>query len=99
MQNENRLALRLSRSAVGKTQWQVAAKIGVHPSLLNFVKSGKRTAQPRLPQSLLEELSRDALDSPIVALVLKESHRIAGEAMDADDSVRDLHRQTNSANR
>lgn len=71
----------------------------MHPSLINFIELGKRAAQPRLAQALLEELSRAAPDAPLVALVLKEAHRIAGEAMDADDSVRDLHRRTYNANR
>ncbi len=99
MQNKIGLALRLPRISVGKTQSQVAAKIGVHPSLINFIELGKRAVQPRPPQSLLEESSRDAPDSPLVALALQEAHRIAREAITADVSVRDLHRQTNSANR
>jgi transcriptional regulator with XRE-family HTH domain len=80
MQNEIGLALRLARIAVGKTQWQVAAKIGVHPSLLNLIESGKRAAEPKLVHSVLDELSANPPNTPLVALVLNEARRIAGEA-------------------
>ena len=79
MQNEIGLALRLVRIAVGKTQWQVAAKIGVHPSLLNLIESGKRIPENKLVHSVLDELSVNPPSTPLVTLVLKEAHRIAEE--------------------
>jgi len=79
MQNEIGLALRLARIAVGKTQWQVAAKIGVHPSLLNLIESGKRMPEPKYVRAMLEELDANPPNSPLVALVLNEAKRIAGE--------------------
>ncbi len=77
MQNEIGLALRLAVIAVGKTQWQVAAKIGAHPSLLNLIESGKRMPQPKLVSAVLDELSANPPSTPLVALVLKEARRIA----------------------
>lgn len=79
MQNEIGLALRLARIAVGKTQWQVAAKIGVHPSLLNLIESGKRMPESKFVHSVLDELSVNPPSTPLVTLVLKEAHRIAEE--------------------
>ena len=41
MRNEIGLAIGLARVAVGKAQWQVAAKIGMHASILNLIEAGK----------------------------------------------------------
>jgi transcriptional regulator with XRE-family HTH domain len=80
MPSEIGLALRLARVAVGKTQWQVAAKIGVHPSLLNLIESGRRIPESKFVRAMLDELSANPPDSPLVTLVLKEARRIAEEA-------------------
>jgi ribosome-binding protein aMBF1 (putative translation factor) len=77
MQNEIGLAMRLARIAVGRSQWQVAAKIGIHPSILNLIECGKRVPDPALARSVLKELGEDAPRSPLVTLVLKEAQRIA----------------------
>lgn len=79
MQNEIGLALRLARIAVGKTQWQVAAKIGVHPSMVNLIESGKRMPEEKFVRAMLDELNTNPPDSPLVTLVLNEAKRIAGE--------------------
>ncbi len=79
MQNEIGLALRLARIAVGKTQWQVAAKIGVHPSMVNLIESGKRIPEEKFVNAMLDELNMNPPDSPLVILVLNEAKRIAGE--------------------
>src|SRR5512142_1143186 len=91
MHPEVGLALRLARIAVGKSQWQVAAKVGIHPSLLNLVEAGKRVPEVALVQALLRELSQGngPAASPLVALVLTEAHRIAAESQEeqATDSL------------
>lgn len=46
MQNEIGLAIRLARVAAGESQWQVAAKVGIHPSILNMIEGGKRMPDP-----------------------------------------------------
>lgn len=79
MQNEIGLALRLARIAVGKTQWQVAAKIGVHPSIVNLIENGKRMPDRKFVNAMLGELETNPPDSPLVTLVLNEAKRIAGE--------------------
>lgn len=79
MQNEIGLALRLARVAVGKTQWQIAAKLGVHPSLVNLIESGKRVPEEKFVHAMLAELSIDQPNSSLVILVLNEARRIAGE--------------------
>lgn len=80
MQNETGLALRLARIAVGKTQWQIAAKIGVHPSLLNLIESGKRAPEAK------EVRARNA------RRVERESTQLAACRADAERSAQDCGR-------
>lgn len=79
MQNEIGLALRLARIAVGKTQWQVAAKIDMHPSMLNLIESSKRMPDQKFVSAMPDKLNTNPPDSPLVALVLNEAKRLAGE--------------------
>lgn len=78
MQNEIGLAIRLGRVAVGLSQWQLAAQIGSHPTTINLIENGKRTPDARLLKNVLRELDAHAPKaSPLAALVLKETRRIA----------------------
>jgi transcriptional regulator with XRE-family HTH domain len=79
MQNEIGLAIRLARVAVGKSQGQVVAKIGIHPSILNMIESGKRIPDVQITWDVLAALNADAPRSRLVTLVLKEAGRVAGE--------------------
>lgn len=77
MQSEIGLAIKLARVAVGKSQWQVAAKVGIHPSILNLIENGRRTPNPELAKSVLEELGIGGPHTPLASLVL-QARRIEG---------------------
>jgi len=84
MQNEIGLAIRLARVAVGLSQWQLAAKVESHPTMINLIENGKRTPDARLVKNILRELDTHAGQaSPLVKLVLKEARRITENAVAA----------------
>ncbi|MBM3130962.1 MAG: helix-turn-helix transcriptional regulator [Chloroflexi bacterium] len=78
MQNEIGLAIRLARVAVGKSQWQVARRVGVHPASVNHFERGKRVPDAETVRRLWNAIEIDAPKSPLVAMVLKESRKVVG---------------------
>ena len=66
------LAMRLARVAVGRSQYQLAARVGIHPTTLNAIERGKKQASARLFRVVLDELKNGAPVSPLVTSILDE---------------------------
>lgn len=82
MNNDVGMAVRLARVACGKTQWQLARKLGVHPVVLNHLERGTRVQDVKLADAMLKELqaSTPRPRSRLVDLVMQEAERIVCEA-------------------
>ena len=82
MENDVGMAIRLARIATGKTQWELARKLGVHPVVVNYLEHGKRVRDVNLANAILKELkaSTPRLRSRLVSLVMEEAERIVNEA-------------------
>ncbi len=68
------MAIRVMRTVAGLSQWQLAAKVGSHPSAINLIEKGKREPDPALVERCIKECERTA-KSPIATEVLKAARR------------------------
>lgn len=81
MQNEMGLALRLARTATGKSQWDIARKLGLHPVVVNYIERGKRLPTANLAKAMMKEIKQGAPNSKLVLLVLGEAERVLSDAI------------------
>ncbi len=52
------LDFKIARLKAGYRQYEVAAKLGIHPSQLSEIESGRRKPSPELLQRLLQILNQ-----------------------------------------
>lgn len=77
MTDNRGLAIRLGRVATGCSQYQLAARVGIHPTLLNQIERGKKVPSADLFQNIIREFKRVPPDSSLVASVLREVEKLA----------------------
>jgi transcriptional regulator with XRE-family HTH domain len=82
MSNELGLALRLARVAVGKSQWAVARKTGIHPVVVNYLEHGKRKVDANTARALLREIKDGAPKSHLVDVVLDAATQAVNDVAD-----------------
>jgi transcriptional regulator with XRE-family HTH domain len=82
MSNELGLALRLARVAVGKTQWDIARKVGIHPVVVNYIEHGKRALDADTAKIMLREIKAGAPKSHLVDVVLDAATEVVGNVAD-----------------
>ena len=52
------LDFKIARLKAGNRQYEVAARLGIHPSQLSEIESGRRNPSPELLERLVEILSQ-----------------------------------------
>ncbi len=72
--NDQGMAIRLARTAAGLSQFELAAKVGLHHVTIHLIESGKKPADADLAQRCLRACEPSA-KSPIAIAVLKEARR------------------------
>ncbi len=78
-QNELALALRLARIACGMSHREMAAKVGSHQSVANYLETGKQV-KPELAKRCLESCTAVAPESPLAQAVLQEARQVVEAA-------------------
>jgi transcriptional regulator with XRE-family HTH domain len=82
MSNELGLALRLARVAVGKSQWAIARKTGIHPVTINYIEHGKRMLDADTAKIMLREIKTGAPKSHLVDVVLDAAEKVVNNVAD-----------------
>lgn len=80
MENQIGLALRLARTSVGKTQFQISQKLGIHPVTVNYFECGKRVPSPETIRAMLKIIKTDAPKNHLVDVVLGAVERVLNDA-------------------
>lgn len=76
MLSDVQLALRVARVAAEQPQFVTAAKVGLHPVILNQIERGRRHVDSELAHKILDGLSSEKSCSPFARAVIAEARRV-----------------------